>query len=89
MKPESFRVWTMRQIVDIANVIREFDKIGGIVMTTFAELVVGLEDVGGDVPCQYGLDEADIFVIGDPAAVVDLRTQVVEHFVRDIFVFIQ
>lgn len=71
VQPESLCLRAVRQPVYVRYVVRKFSQVGGIVVAAGAELVVGLEDVGGDVPLQDGLDEPHIFVVSHSAAVVD------------------
>lgn len=58
-------------------------------MSTLAELVPNLKQPRGDVVGQNSLYQSYILVISYPPSVIDLRSKIVEYFIRNIRVLVQ
>jgi hypothetical protein len=75
--------------LNIVDVLLEVSDLDRTVNATFRELVSISHDIVVDIVLENGLDQSNIFVVGDSTSIVDLRTKEVDDLVWNDIVFIQ
>ena len=89
VQPERLRRRIQRQRADVADVLIDRHRVDRGVDSALRELIPQFERVFADVNLEDLRYEPHVLVVGDPAAVVNLRAKVVQHLVGYLLVVVQ
>ena len=89
MHAESLGVGVEGQFLEVLDVLVDVGGLRLAVDSGLGKLVADVEGAGVDVDLDDGGDKPNVLVVGDPAAVVDLGAQEVEHLVGNLLVFVE
>lgn len=86
MEAKSFWVWVQWESLDILNIILLLSRLNGLVQTTLRVSVSNSEDIFVQICLKNSSYQSLILIVSDSASIIDLGTDIVEHFVRHLFV---